>query len=154
MHAATHYRRPVIAALLVGLALTVITLIGSYLDRTGIAGHIHAGYPNYAQAQIDTAVRTYLIILTIVGVLGLGCWLTIIWAVNTGKRWVRWVATGIFAIATTLALTLLLIKDTSGDTGLPPLLGWTGLLPCVAGLLAVGLLHRHPPSGPSRMTAR
>jgi hypothetical protein len=47
-----------------------------------------------------------------------------------------------FALGTSIALTDLLIKDTSGDTGLPPLLGWAGLLPCVAGLLAVTLLWR------------
>jgi hypothetical protein len=50
----------------------------------------------------------------------------------------------IFVVATTIALTDLLIKDTSGDTGLPPLLGWIGMLPCLAGLLAVGLLWRDP----------
>jgi hypothetical protein len=36
----------------------------------------------------------------------------------------------------------LLVKDTSGDTGLPPLLGWTGMAPCLAGLLALALLWR------------
>jgi hypothetical protein len=45
-----------------------------------------------------------------------------------------------FALGTTIALIDLLIKDTSGDTGLPPLLGWAGTLPCLAGLLAVLLL--------------
>ncbi len=45
-----------------------------------------------------------------------------------------------FALGTAIALFDLLVKDTSGDTGLPPLLGWLGLLPCLAGLLAVALL--------------
>jgi hypothetical protein len=35
-----------------------------------------------------------------------------------------------FALGTSIALADLLIKDTSGDTGLPPLLGWVGLLSC------------------------
>jgi hypothetical protein len=30
-------------------------------------------------------------------------------------------------------------------TGLPPLLGWVGMLPCLAGLLAVILLWRKQP---------
>jgi hypothetical protein len=149
---ATHHHRPVIAALLVGLALTIISVIVPYLDRAGMANHIRAGYPNYAQAQIDTAVHAYLIVLTGVGVLGLACWLTTIWAVCTGKRWARWAAAGIFTIATAVALTLLLIRDTSGDTGLPPALGWIGVLPSGAGLAAVGLLRRHSRSGPNRMT--
>ena len=36
----------------------------------------------------------------------------------------------------------LVVKDTSGDTGLPPLLGWAGMLPSLAGLVAVALLWR------------
>ena len=35
----------------------------------------------------------------------------------------RWVATGLFAAGTSIALVNLFIKDSSGDTGLPPLLG-------------------------------
>ena len=50
------------------------------------------------------------------------------------------------ALGTAVALVDLLIKDTSGDTGLPPLLGWAGMLPCLAGLLAVTLLWS--PAGP------
>ncbi|MGB0098131.1 MAG: hypothetical protein WBP81_37040 [Solirubrobacteraceae bacterium] len=45
-----------------------------------------------------------------------------------------------FVLGTGIALLDLLVKDTSGDTGLPPLLGWIGLLPCLAGFLAVALL--------------
>lgn len=45
-----------------------------------------------------------------------------------------------FVLGTGVALFDLLVKDTSGDTGLPPLLGWTGMLPSLAGLLAVTLL--------------
>ena len=110
--------------------------------RNGLAAHIRAGYPAYSHARIDAAVNTYLIYLSVVGVLGIVCWLGMIWAVRAGKRWARWVATVIFAAATIVALTDLLIKDTSGDTGLPPLLGWIGMLPCLAGLLAVVLLWR------------
>jgi hypothetical protein len=55
----------------------------------------------------------------------------------------------LFALGTSIALTDLLIKDTSGDTGLPPLLGWVGMLPCLAGLLAVILLWRKQPQKPN-----
>jgi hypothetical protein len=47
-----------------------------------------------------------------------------------------------FVVGTTIALLDLLIKDTSGDTGLSPLLGWSGMLPCAAGLVAVIVLWR------------
>jgi hypothetical protein len=49
-----------------------------------------------------------------------------------------------FVVGTSIALFNLLVQDTSGDTGLPPLLGWVGLLPSLAGLAAVILLWRKP----------
>jgi hypothetical protein len=107
-----------------------------------LASHIRAGYPSYTQVRIDSAVTTYLVYLSVVGALGIICWVWAIWALKAGKLWARWAATAMFALGTGIALIDLLVKDTSGDTGLPPLLGWAGLLPCLAGLLAVTLLWR------------
>lgn len=142
------HNRSAMTAMLAGLALTIVALFAPYLDRDGIVSHIRAGYPSYSAARIDTAADTYVIYLTIVGVLGVLCWLAAMWAVTTGMRWARWATAGTFALATTVALTDLLIRDTSGDTGLPPLLGWIGLLPCLAGLVAVGLLLRRRHADP------
>lgn len=36
------------------------------------------------------------------------------------------------------------MKRRPGDVGLAPLLGWIGVLPCVAGLAAVTMLWRSP----------
>ena len=134
-----------IAAMYAGLALTVVTLIVPYIDHATanvLADHIRAGYPTYTQARIDSAVTTYLVYLSVLGALGIICWLAAIWAVKAGKRWARGAATAMFALGTGIAVIDLLVKDTSGDTGLPPLLGWAGMLPCLAGLLAVTLLWR------------
>ena len=49
-----------------------------------------------------------------------------------------------FVAGTAVALTALLTKDTSGEVGLAPLLGWLGMLPAGAGLVTVGLLWRTP----------
>ncbi len=128
-----------------GLGLTVAAVIAAYVDHATanvLAGHIRDGYPAYSQARINAAVTTYLVYLTVVGALGIVCWLGAIWAVRAGKRWARGAATAMFALGTGVALFDLLIKDTSGETGLPPLLGWAGMLPCLAGLLAVALLWR------------
>ncbi|GAA2378795.1 hypothetical protein GCM10010170_085030 [Dactylosporangium salmoneum] len=130
----------------VGLGLTVVTMIVTYLARTRLADHIRAGYPAYAQERIDTAAGTYLIYLTVLGALGIVCWFCSIWAVGTGKRWARGVATLVFALSASVALFNLLVRDTSGDTGLPPLLGWVGMAPCLAGLLAVVLLWSTRPA--------
>jgi hypothetical protein len=134
-----------IVAMYAGLALTVVTLIVPYIDHATanvLADHIRAGYPTHSQARIDTAVTTYLVYLSIIGALSVISWLWTIRTVNAGKRWARSAATAMFALGTGIALFDLLVKDTSGDTGLPPLLGWIGMLPCLAGLLAVTQLWR------------
>ena len=139
----THDHRLAIGAKYAGLGLTVIAMIAPYFDQdgaNGLAAHIRAGYPAYSQARVDADATTYLSYLTVVGVIGIVCWLGTIWAVRADKRWARGVATATFAAATIIALSDLLVKDTSGATGLPPLLGWIGMLPCLAGLVAVGLL--------------
>ena len=140
-----HHERSAIGAMYVGLGLTVVAMIVPYVDHATanvLADHIRVGYPAYAQARIDSAVTTYLVYLSVVGALGIICWLWTVWAVKAGKRWARGAATVMFALGTGIALIDLLVKDTSGDTGLPPLLGWAGMLPCLAGLLAVTLLWR------------
>ena len=128
-----------------GLGLAVVAMIVPYVDHATanvLAGHIRACYPTYTQAHIDSAVTTYLVYLSVVGALGIICWIWTIWAVKAGKRWARGAATALLALGTAVALIDLLVKDTSGDTGLPPLLGWAGMLPVLAGLLAVTLLWR------------
>jgi hypothetical protein len=128
-----------------GLGLTVVAMTVLYADHATanvLAAHIRAGYPAYTQPRIDSAVTVYLVYLSVVGALGVICWLAAIWAVKAGKRWARGAATAMFVLGTGIAVIDLLVKDTSGDTGLPPLLGWAGMLPCLAGLLAVTLLWK------------
>lgn len=144
--------RSIIATMYAALALTVIATLVPYVDRATSntpADHIRTGYPTYGQARIDTAATTYLVYLSIIGVLGIVAWLWTVRVVKMRKRWARGAATAMVALGTGVALTDLLIKDTSGDTGLSPLLGWVGILPCLPGLLAVTLLWRTPPSGPT-----
>ncbi|WP_206308244.1 hypothetical protein [Streptomyces sp. A1277] len=129
----------------VGLALTVLATIAPYADRFTthlLADHVRAGYPDYSQAQIDSAVTTYLVVSSVIGALGVLAWLTTAWAVKTGRRWAPSAATAMFVLGAGAGLTGLLIKDTSGATGLPPELGWAGMAPCLAGVSAVALLWR------------
>jgi len=141
----THGKRRAIGLLYAGLGLTIVATIVPFVDRATanvLADHIRAGYPTYTQARIDSAVTLYLIYLAVVGALGAAGWLWTIWAVKAGKRWAPGVATALFVVGTGIAVDDLLIKDTSGDTGLPPLLGWVGIGPCLVGLVAVTLLWR------------
>jgi hypothetical protein len=128
-----------------GLGLTVLATAAPYADLADshlLADHVRAGYPMYSQARIDSAVTTYLVLLSVVGALGVLAWLWSIRVVRVGKRWARPAATVMFALGAIAGLTGLLAKDTSGAAGLPAELGWAGMAPCLAGVLAVTLLWR------------
>ncbi|NUT06495.1 MAG: hypothetical protein HOV76_23755 [Hamadaea sp.] len=88
-------------------------------------------------------------LLSVVGALGVLAWIGTTWAVQRDKRWARPVATVMFLIGASLGLTGLLTRDTSGDTGLPATLGLVGMVPTVAGLVAIALLWS---SKPTRLT--
>lgn len=136
-----------IAALCTGLLLTVAATVAPYVDRTTghvLADHIRHGYPSYTQDRVDAAVDAWLVILTVVGVLGIVCWVGTIWAVKTHKAWARPMATVMLIAGAGSALVALLTKDSSGQVGLAPLLGWIGMLPSLAGLAAVGMLWATP----------
>lgn len=136
-----------VTAMYVGLLLTIVATVCPFIDRGAghlLADHIRHGYPAYTANQVDTAVTVWLGILSVVGVLGVVGWASSIWAVKAHKAWARPIATILFLVGTGLALSALLAKDTSGEVGLPPLLGWVGMLPSVAGLAAVAMLWASP----------
>ncbi|MEV5977468.1 hypothetical protein [Streptomyces sp. NPDC052114] len=137
--------RGALAAMYAGLGLTVAATALPYVDRTTthlLADHVRAGYPAYTEARVDAAVTTYVALLTVIGALGAAAWLWSAWAVRAGKRWARPAATTLFALGAAIGLTGLLTEDTSGDTGLPPALGWAGMAPGLAALVAIALLWR------------
>lgn len=137
--------RGALAAMYAGLVLTVVATVAPYVDRaTGqvLADHIREGYPTYSADRIDSAVTTWLVLLSVTGVLGIVTWLVTIRAVRQHQGWARWEATAMFVVGTCAALTALLTKDTSGEVGLAPLLGGIGMLPSAAGLAALALLWR------------
>jgi len=53
-------------------------------------------------------------------------------------------ATLMLLAGTGLALAALVTRDTSGEVGLAPMLGWIGMLPSLAGLAAVWMLWATP----------
>lgn len=132
------------AALWAGLALTVVTAVVPFFATQLLADHVRAGYPGYTPAQIGSAVTTYQVVLAVLGALGVVAWLATILAVKADKRWARAAAVAGLVLGVSVGLTGLLVRDTSGDTGLPPVLGWAGLAPCVAGVLAVAWLGSRP----------
>ena len=138
-------QRSTILAMHLGWISTVVALATVWIDHATadvLAQHVRAGYPHYSWAHVHSAATTYVVYLSVVGVAGLITWLSTIRAVKHNKPWTRHAATVIFLLAAGLSLTDLLVRDTSGDTGLPPELGWVGILPCLPGLTAVILLWK------------
>lgn len=140
--------RSAICAMYVGIALSLGALAITWLDHATdnvLASHIRAGYPSYSQGRIDSAAATYLAYLCILAAVAVICWLWAIRVLRRGRRWARAAVTVTFLLGAVVLLGNLLVRDTSGQTGLPPLLGWVGLSPCLPGLPAVVLvwsIHR------------
>jgi hypothetical protein len=140
-----HPQQSAIVAMYVGLTLTAVATASGWVDRaTGnvLAEHLRAGYPSYSLDRIDTAVTTWLGYLSILGALGVIGWSWAIRSVRKRLRWARTTTIGLFGAGLVVTLFNLLVRDTSGDTGLPPVLAWMGTLPALAGLLSVVLLWR------------
>lgn len=138
-----------VAALYLGLLLTALATVAPWVDQatTGVlAHHVRAGYPGYSDGQVESAVARWLAILTVVGVLGTAGWVGSIWAVRVGKPWARWLAVALFLAGAAVALAAVMTRDTSGDVGLAPQLGLVGVLPSLAGAVAVVRLFRAPVS--------
>lgn len=145
MPTANHHSRSAVVAMSVGLVLTVVAIVVPFLGSPAgqlISTHVKAGYPSYTADEVAAATGMYLAWLTVAGVLGVAAWITSIVVVRTGERWALWVAGTAFVVGAAISLFDLTIRDTSGDTGLPALIGWLGVLPAAAGLVAVVLLWK------------
>lgn len=134
--------RAALVALYAGLGLTVIWIGVVLAQRTLLADHVRSGYPGFIPERVEEAVSLWVILLSVVAGLGVLGWLVSIWSVHAGKAWGRWLAPALFVTGTSIAAFLLLVRDTSGDTGLPTLVSGIGMLPSIAGLAAVVLLWR------------
>jgi hypothetical protein len=138
------------AILYIGLGLTLLATVFPFIDRattTVLADHIRDGYPAYDSHDVSNAVTAWLVILTTIGVLGVAGWLVTARAVRAGKAWNRWLATGLLSLAFLLAVTGLTTRDTSGEVGLAPLLGWLQVLPLFPGVAAVVFLWQRREQG-------
>ncbi|GAB3829276.1 hypothetical protein [Kribbella italica] len=136
-------------ALLAGLVLTVLATAAPLVNLMtvdSIGDHVRSAYPDWSAADVSkdrTAITAYLVV---VGVLGLVGWLTTLAGVSRGKRWTRWVGTTLFAVGATVALIDVSVGGEAYKTIVPPFHGTLGLLPALAGLVAVVALWRRPVS--------
>ena len=126
-----------------GVALTVVAIIVPYIDHAAanvLADHIRAGYPAYTQARIDTAVTTYLVYLSIIGALGVICWLWTIRPSTPGSGGPAGPRPRCSCSEQAPPCSVSSSKTRPATPACHHLLGWIGMLPCLAGFLAVTLL--------------
>lgn len=131
--------RPAVTAMGIGLLLTVITLTALTIDRVSvhsIADHVDA---LYAPLDLHPDPNVLFGILYVIGVTGVLLWLTMIWGVRRHRRWARVVASIVFMVSTSIALLVLFVSE-YGTQIFPTAWGILGLLPSIAGLVAVILL--------------
>lgn len=132
-------RRGAVVALGVGLLLTVIWSIALVIDQVSlhrIADHVHS---LYAPRHLNPDPNALFNILYVTGTIGIVLWLRTIWGASRQERLTRYVASIVFVLATGIALLGLLASE-YGTRILPTVWGVLGLLPCIAGLVAVILL--------------
>lgn len=128
-----------------GLATTLVVALVTILDATGdglLAAHLRSAYPGYTGAQVATAVDLSASILVSVAVLGALVWTTTIALIATRRRGAGVLALVALVLGVTVSLTVILIRDTSGELGFALPISSTLLLPCAAGAVVAPLLLR------------
>lgn len=134
-------RRGAVTAMGIGLLLTVIALIALIIDQVRgqtLARHVQT---LYAPHDLNPDPNVLFGYLYVVGVIGILLWLATIWGIIQHKRGARVVATTVFVLGSSVALFNIFVSE-YGMQIFPTLWGVLGLLPSVAGLLAVIILWR------------
>ncbi|NIH78981.1 hypothetical protein [Amycolatopsis viridis] len=124
-----------------GLVLQLLTIAAVLLATGAIEEHLRGVYAQYRPDQAERAGGIVVTYLLVVGVLGAAGWLLTAWAHRRRTRWTRVLAWTFLVLGTLLAVTNLAITE-YGSRLVPLWLGVAGLVPSLAGLAAVTLLHR------------
>jgi len=148
MTATARTREPTASAMYGGMALTVVAAAALLVDLATadtLTARLNAAYPaDYSAAKMASERSTALTYLFGAAAAGVPLWWATLRAHRAGRSWTRPMATMVFVVATCLAVFNLAVL-------LPVTLGVIGLLPCLAGLVAVvGLWRRPAPAELSR----
>jgi hypothetical protein len=128
--------RSEVTAMGIGLLLTLVMLTALVVDQMGvnsIAAHVAALYGPLNLHPDPSVLFDVLYVTSVVGIL---LWVTMIWGVSRQKSWARIVVSIVFLTATSFALLVLFVSE-FGKRIFPAPVGILGLLPSIAGLVAV-----------------
>lgn len=126
-------------ALSIGLALSLASIAGLLVDQMSVhslADHVSAQYSPFGKVPDPDVLFAYLYITAGLGVV---VWMIALRGARRRKRWVPWLAGMTFVVGAALAVFNLVITE-HGTQVFPVLWSVLGLLPSVAGLIAVSLL--------------
>lgn len=138
-------KRKVMLSILAGFLLTLGSTLYVVIDvatTNRLTDHIRAAYPTWSQNDVNAdklAIVSYLIGF---GILGLTTWLWSASVVKNEKPWSRKAITTAFFVGTGLALMNATLSGGAYDQIVPTAYGVAGLIPSVAGLVAVILLWK------------
>lgn len=144
-----HDQRGAVAGMGIGLLLTVAMLVALIVDQAsghGMADQVRAHYSPFNLHPDPAVLYGYLYVTGATGVL---LWLATIRGVMKHKRWARVVTSLVLVCATGFALLVMFASEYGGRV-VPAGWGVLGLLPCVAGLVAVILLWNPGRAGRTR----
>lgn len=143
----SHWRGATLA-LRVGLALSLASIVGLFIDQTiahSLAEHVRAQYSPYGSVPDPNVLFGYL--YATAGLAAAG-WLVALRGVRGGRSWVRLFASLMFLVGAMLAVFNLVITE-HGTLIFPVLWSVLGLLPSLAGLVALSLLWTRNTPRPS-----
>jgi hypothetical protein len=121
----------------IGAALSAVSAVIAAATVSSLRTAILKVHPAYSAAQVQSAEHSQAFLFIFVGVISVGLWLWMSFAIRSGKPWTRIVATVLFGVNT--IYTALTLSATALGLVLVLLL-W------LAGLAATILLWRRPSS--------
>lgn len=136
-------------AMYAGVSLTAAATLLPLVDLVtvdSLATHVREAYPHWPTTTVNGDRNAIVVYLTVVGLVGIAGWLWAIRSVLTRKQTARRTTTLMFSLGVTVALFDLTFTGGEYDRVLPALYGTIGLLPSLAGLVAVLSVWR--PSAP------
>lgn len=130
----------------VGLTLTILLTLAPAVDVLtvdSIADHVRGAYPDWSADLVAADRNAIAMYLAGTGVLGVVGWLWAIRGAKRRKKWSRAVTTTLFVAGASTALFNLSYSADPYSTIIPAPYGVLGLLPVLAGLIAVIRSWRH-----------
>lgn len=134
-------------AMYAGVAVTATATLVPLIDLVtldSLSTHVRAAYPHWPVSLVNADRNAIVIYLSIVGVLGLGGWAWAIRSAVARGHEARRVITILFVLGASVALFGLTFTGGAYDRVLPTSYGILGLLPSLAGLIAVLTIRQLP----------